>query len=410
MTNSAQKRGWTSRIWRRAASGAIALAVVFVLGVVATQSAQAQTFTVLYNFTGGTDGGYPYAGLVRDAAGNLYGTTGSGGSSGFGVVFKLNKKGTETVLHSFVGGLSDGQYPYGTLAMDAEGNVYGTAAGGGGTGCGGFGCGVVFEVNMSGTETVLHSFTGGTTDGCYPHGSLIIDAEGNLYGTTDECGTSNLGTVFMVSSSGAETVLHSFAGGSSDGNYPFYAGLLMDTEGNLYGSTYYGGASNEGVVYKLTESGTLTVLHSFAGDTKDGCYPYGTPAMDKNGNLYGTTEHCGASGYGIVWKVSHKGKETVLHSFKGGSSDGAYSTAGVIVDAKGNLYGDTEAGGASDLGTVYELKKMKKKDTITLLHSFAGSDGQYPAGNLLWGAKGDLFGTASAGGSNGVGTVWQITK
>ena len=452
MTNSGQHRTWIL----------VTLAFVIVLGVVATQSAQARSFTDLYNFTGGSDGAYPYAGLVRDSGGNLYGTTGSGGSSGFGVVFKLSKNGTETVLHSFVGGLSDGQYPYGTLAMDAEGNLYGTAAGGGGTGCGGFGCGVVFEVNMSGTETVLHSFTGGSdgeypyaelvrdakgnlygtaaggggtgcggfgcgvafkvnkkgtetvlysftggpTDGCYPHGSLLMDTKGNLYGTTDECGTSDLGTVFKVSKTGEETVLHSFAGGTTDGDYPFYAGLLMDTEGNLYGNTYYGGASNEGVVYKLSKKGTLTVLHSFAGGTTDGCYPYGTPAMDTRGNLYGTTEHCGASSYGIVWKVSNKGKGTVLHSFAGGASDGEYPVAGVILDAKDNPYGDTAGGGASDLGTVYELKQ---KGTITLLHSFAGSDGAYPAGSLIWDAKGNLYGTASQGGSDDYGTVWKLT-
>jgi len=405
VSNTLQQR--ISKIRMGAASAALALPVMLVATVIMTQVAQAQTFTDLYNFTGGSDGGYPYAGLVRDAGGNLYGTTGSGGSSGFGVVFKLNNKGTETVLHSFAGGSSDGEYPYGTLAVDAKGNLYGTAAGGGGTGCGGFGCGVVFEVNKKGTETVLHSFTGGTTDGCYPHGSLLIDAKGNLYGTTDECGTSDLGTVFKVSKTGKETVLHSFAGGSSDGNYPFYASVLMDTEGSLYGSTYYGGASNEGVVYKLTKSGTLTVLHSFAGGTKDGCYPYGTPAMDTKSNLYGTTEHCGASSYGIVWKLSKKGTETVLHSFAGGASDGAYPVAGVIMDAKGNLYGDTATGGSPDLGTVYELNK---KGTVTLLHSFAGSDGEFPAGNLIWDVKGDLFGTASAGGSDGYGTVWQITR
>ncbi len=257
----------------------------------------------------------------------------------------------------------------------------------------------------NGTETVLHSFAGGTSDGCYPHGSLLMDSEGNLYGTTDECGTSGLGTVFKVSKTGKETVLHSFAGGTTDGDYPFYAGLLMDTEGNLYGNTYYGGASNEGVVYKLSKKGTLTVLHSFAGGT-DGCYPYGTPIMDSRGNLYGTTEHCGASSVGIVWKVSKKGTETVLHSFTGGSSDGEYPVAGVIMDAKGNLYGDTASGGASSLGTVYELNK---KGTITLLHSFAGSDGEYPDGNLIRDAKGDLFGTASVGGTDGYGTVWKLT-
>ena len=166
-----------SKMRLRAASAALTLVVLLGLSVAATQSAQAQAFTDLYNFAGGSDGGYPYAGLVRDAVGNLYGTTGSGGSSGFGVVFKLNKKGTETVMHSFTGG-ADGEYPYAELVRDAKGNLYGSTAGGGGTGCGGFGCGVVFKVNKKGTETVLYSFTGGTTDGCYPRGSLLHGRKG----------------------------------------------------------------------------------------------------------------------------------------------------------------------------------------------------------------------------------------
>lgn len=335
---------------------------------------------------------------------------------GFGVVFKLNTTGTETVLHSFTGG-ADGQYPYSQLVRDTQGNLYGTAAGGGGNGCGGFGCGVVFKVNAQGQETVLYSFIGGTTDGCYPHGSLFMDAQGNLYGTTDECGTYNFGTVFKMNAQGAETVLHSFAGAPSDGNDPIYASVVMDTEGNLYGETYHGGASDQGVVYKLSQNGTLTLLHSFAGGTTDGCLPVGTPAMDTEGNLYGTTEHCGASSYGIVWQLSKNGTETVLHSFAGGSSDGQYPYADVIVDAKGNLYGTTLAGGASDLGTVYELKTVHAnalktvigRSTITLLHSFAGPEGAYPAADLIWDAEGDLFGTTSAGGAVGAGTVWQLT-
>jgi len=157
-------------------------------------------------------------------------------------------------------------------------------------------------VNTKGTETVLYNFTGGTTDGCHPYGGLLRDKAGNFYGTTEDCGSSGYGTVFEVSKSGKETVLHSFAGGSSDGKYPLYTSLLMDAKGNMYGVTEEGGASGYGLVYELSKKGTVTVLHSFTGAT-DGCYPLGTPAMDKTGNLYGTpgravptaTESCGRS-------------------------------------------------------------------------------------------------------------------
>jgi len=182
--------------------------------------------------------------------------------------------------------------------------------------------------------------------------------------------------------------------------------LLMDAKGNLYGVTAQGGASNKGVVFKLSKNGRLTVLHSFVGGKADGCYPYGTPAMDAKGNLYGTTYMCGTANAGVVWKVGAKGTENVLHNFAGGSSDGAYPYAGVIMDAKGNFYGDTAYGGSSGDGTVYELNKKGK---LTLLHSFAGSDGESPIGGLIRDAKGNLYGTAYEGGSDLYGTVWKLT-
>ena len=233
-----------------------------------------------------------------------------------------------------------------------------------------------------------------------------MDAKGNLYGVTPECGASGYGTVFKLSKAGKETILHSFAGAPTDGEYPYYTSLLRDAKGNFYGVTWLGGATNNGAVYKLSKSGTLTLLHSFAGGTTDGCFSYGTPAMDKVGHIFGTTQQCGASNEGIVYKLSKSGKETLLHSFAGGTTDGSYPVAGVIVDSKGNLYGDTELGGASNLGTVYELSK----GTLTLLHSFAGSDGSDPMGDLLRNAKGNFYGTTSQGGSSNVGTVWQIAK
>jgi len=205
-----------------------------------------------------------------------------------------------------------------------------------------------------------------------------------------------------VDANGTESVLHSFTG--SDGAYPTYTSLLIDKQGNLYGVTEGGGASDKGVLYVLRPSGKMTVLHSFRGGRKDGCGPVGTPVMDTNGNLFGAAEYCGSSFDGIVWRVSKSGGETVLHNFAGSPKDGANPFAGVILDAKGNLYGDTLTGGTSGYGTLYKLSKTGK---LTLLHSFDGIDGAYPIGGLTWGARGSLYGTAVQGGSLGYGTAFE---
>jgi uncharacterized repeat protein (TIGR03803 family) len=378
-------------------------ATLIGLGVFPGQSAQAQTFKVLYNFTGAPDGGYPYGGLVRDEAGNLYGTTETGGANGAGTVFKVDKSGKETVLYSFAGG-SDGANPFAGVVRDAEGNLYGTTANGGPSSAG-----TVFKVSKTGKETLLYSFLGGS-DGCYPFGGLLRDSAGNLYGTTEVCGAFGVGTVFKVSKTGKETILHSFAGGEKDGEYPSFTTLIMDSKGVLYGVTEEGGAINLGTVYKLTKSGKLTVLHSFNGGTTDGCDVFGTPAMDKGGNLYGTANACGSSGAGMVWKVTPKGTETVLHNFASGASDGSEPVAGVILDAKGNMYGDTYQGGSSNLGTAY---KLSKKGAITVLHTFDGSEGSYLYAGVIRDASGNLYGTSLYGGrgdgcNNGCGTVWKL--
>jgi uncharacterized repeat protein (TIGR03803 family) len=177
----------------------------------------------------------------------------------------------------------------------------------------------------------------------------------------------------------------------------------MDSSGNLYGVTSAGGASNNGVLYKLGKNGTFTVLHSFAGGTTDGCGPGGTVVRDTAGNLYGTSG-CGGNNYGTIWKVNKKGKETILHNFAGGTLDGCGPPAGVTRDAKGNLYGVTYGCGAHGFGALYELSASGK---LTLLHSFDGSDGDGPVGEVLRTTQGTLFGTTQGGG-NGYGTVWSF--
>jgi uncharacterized repeat protein (TIGR03803 family) len=181
----------------------------------------------------------------------------------------------------------------------------------------------------------------------------------------------------------------------------------MDALGTLYGVTEEGGKANGGIVYKMTKTGKLTVLHSFLGGTTDGCNVLGAPFMDKDGNIYGTTSSCGTNQLGTVWKLGKNGKETVLHSFAGGTADGEYPLSGVIMDAEGNLYGCTETGGADNVGTVYVVSKA---GTETVLHSFDGTTGKYPYGGFAQNAKGTIFGTAQNGGTIGYGTVWKISK
>jgi uncharacterized repeat protein (TIGR03803 family) len=227
-------------------------------------------------------------------------------------------------------------------------------------------------------------------------------------GTTFACGSSDHGTIFKVDHAGTFTLVHSFTG-YADGGDPEYGHLSMDRSGNIYGVTGADGAYGYGVLYKLSKGGTLTALYSFKGGTEDGCYPAGSVLQDEAGNFYGTTYGCGPDNDGTIWKVSKKGKETIVHSFAGGTSDGCNPYAGVTRDSKGNLYGVASECGANNYGALYELSATGK---LTLLHSFADSDGAYPLGEVLRTAKGTLFGTASSGGSGtcngyGCGTVWS---
>jgi len=378
---------------------------VLVLGltVVAIPWAQAQTFTVLYYFTGSPDGEYPRAGLDLDSAGNLYGTTYYGGSSSAGTVFKVDTSGTERVLYSFAG-RPRGRFPLAGVVRDHAGNLYGTTDYGGTSDNG-----VVFRVDPKGKEEVLHSFARRISDGSNPVAGLIMDAMGNLYGTTELGGSSIYGTVFKTTKAGKTTVLYSFTGGS-DGGHPL-AGLVRDKKGNLYGTTDIGGGQNDGTVYKLSPGGTLTVLHRFAGYPKDGSNPVAGLFMDAKGRVYGNTCWGGAHGWGTVFTVNTSGKEAVLYSFTGGS-DGGCPNGGLIMDAKGNLYGNTCYGGGTGCsggygcGTVFRLDS---KGAETVLHKFSGRDGQYPYGSLVRDAQGNLYGTASEDDKVGFGTVWKLT-
>jgi uncharacterized repeat protein (TIGR03803 family) len=331
--------------------------------------------TVLYSFTSADQNALvaPSA-LIRDAAGNLYGTTQTGGDlscsggSGCGLVFKLDSSGKETVLYSFSGGV-DGGLPVSSLVRDAAGNLYGTAETGGDLTCAaGSGCGVVFKVDSAGKETVLYSFSG-KTDGETPKAAVVRDTAGNLYGTTlsggnlsQKCaGGTGCGTVFKLTPSGKETVLYSFKGGA-DGQSP--SGVIRDAAGNFYGTTFYGGTFGGGTVFKLNSSGKKTLLYSFPAGEFVPVTPSGV-IRDAAGNLYGTTVYggdfncSGGLGCGTVFKVDATGKETVLYTFAG-STDGA-EPSGLIQDKAGNLYGTTVYGGDLNCdrglgcGTVFKI-------------------------------------------------------
>jgi uncharacterized repeat protein (TIGR03803 family) len=345
--------------------------------------------TVLHSFGAVPGGSKPDAGVIRDASDNLYGTTTSGGARGFGVVYKLDPSGHETVLHNFTGG-ADGGVPYAGVIRDAAGNLYGTTALGGTVGNG-----VVYKLHPTGHETVLYRFTGGT-DGSQPYAGVILDSAGNLYGTTPFGGTAGNGVVYKLDPTGHETVLYSFSGGA-DGGRP-YAGVIRDSAGNLYGTTYLGGTANAGVVYKLDPAGNETVLHRFTGGA-DGNNPYAGVIRDSAGNLYGTTYG------GVVYKLDPAGNVTVLHSFTG--ADGFFISAGVIRDAAGNLYGTASRGGSGDAGVVY---KVDAAGVYKVLYNFTGgADGGDPiAGVMRDATRGNLYGTTSSGGKWGTGVVFEI--
>jgi uncharacterized repeat protein (TIGR03803 family) len=375
---------------------ALAIAFLSALLVMAVTPAQAQTLTVLHGF-GGPDGANSEASLIRDTQGNLYGTTYNGGTHGYGTVFMVSPSGVEKTLYSFAGGL-DGANPMGSLVRDSNGNLYGTTIGGGVKGMG-----TVFMVTRSGKETLLHTFSG--KDGAYPCSNLIQDAQGNFYGTTEFGGLNSAGTVFKLTLSGIETVLYNFTGGA-DGFEP-YAGLVQDAQGNLYGTTLQGGAYTDGTVFKLTLAGIETVLYNFTGGA-DGFEPYGGLVQDTLGNLYGTTYSGGAYGYGTVFELFlSSGILRVFHSFTGTGGDGAVPYAGLIRDANGNLYGTTYYGGTSGFGTVYML--TPPLPIYRVLYSFtAGADGAGPIAGLVRDTQGNLYGTTLWYGANGAGTVFKL--
>jgi uncharacterized repeat protein (TIGR03803 family) len=354
-----------------------------LLLAMAPQQSDAQTLTTLYSFTGGDDGASPTLQLALDKKGNLYGVTATGGPIGEGTVFKVTPTGKETVIYPLGGEsalLLAGNSLVGTSFVD--GGLYGG----------------VFEVTKKGVEKTLYGFGG--PDGATPWGALVRDAKGNLYGTTFQGGAYNAGTVYKLTPTGTESVLYSFTGGA-DGGY-LYAGVVRDNKGNLYGTTYQGGANGVGTVFKVTPTGEETVLQSLGGQA--GAYPFlAGLVMDKKGNLYGTAYDGGSWGFGTVFEVTKAGAFTVLYSFTGG--DGAYPEASLVLDSAGNLYGTTTSGGAFGEGTIFEVTATGAE---TVLYSFTGTEDGTPFAGVVRDGQGNLYGTTARGGAYDYGTIYKL--
>ncbi len=388
------------------------VALFVTLSMAVTAAFAASKEKVLLSFSG-DDGLAPYAGLAFDPAGNLYGTTYGGGAYGYGCVFKLapsaEGKWIETLLYSFNFG-ADGVLPYAGLILDGGGNLYGTTKAGGD-----FGYGTVFELTrgQSGTwtEKVLHSFDG--NDGLNPVAGMVFDKSGNLYGTTLYGGDFGYGNIFQLIPDGngnwTEATLYSLAGNGTDGSYP-YSGVVFDAAGNLYGTTYSGGATNGGTVFQLTRAGngnwTETVLHSL-GKKKDGINPYAGVVFDTKGNLYGTAYSGGAHDRGAVFRLTSAGKgpwtETMLHSFNQ-EKDASHPYGPLVLGAGGELYGTGYSGGVHGYGAIFHLAPAQNgKWTEKILYSLNLSDGDGPYSGLVLDHKGNLFGTTQYGGGDGCG-------
>jgi uncharacterized repeat protein (TIGR03803 family) len=375
-------------------------------------SAGAATETTILVFAGGTMGAPPYFGVIRDRAGNFYGTAQSGGAffagvqHNYGVVFKVSAAGKEAVLHSFSGFPNDGAQPSGGLTADAKGNLYGTTETGGSS----LAWGTVFKISAAGHESVLHSFNI-NSDGAHPETTLVADHKGNFYGTTTEGGPNGSGSVFERSPSGGQRNLCSFALLTTGGN-PL-GRVAIDASDNVYGIDSQAPAGIEGGVFKVTPAGVVKPLYTFTGGA-DGGTPVGGLIIN-NGNLYGVTTYGGKKavsflGSGVVFRVTKAGKEQVLYRFNG-RLDGANPQGALLADTKGNLYGSTTNGGAGGLGVIFKLTPTTSPTApykYAVLYAFKGArDGGNPSGDLTRDAAGNLYGTTSTGG-RGYGALFKI--
>jgi uncharacterized repeat protein (TIGR03803 family) len=393
--------------------------LVLAVGLLLAASSSASTFEVVYSFSF-SDGSSPNGDLIRDAAGNFYGTTQFGGKSNRGVVFELDATGQQTILYDFTGA-SDGGIPIGRLLRDTSGNLYGITSLGGDPTCS---CGTVFKLAKNGSLKVLHSFKGGK-DGAQNQGQPelgLVMVNGDLYGSASFGGVSGCdgalgcGVIFKVTQTGKETVLHRFSG-QADGAFP--QDLINDQAGNIYGAT--GGSylqGNAGTLFKVDTTGKLTTFYTLPGGT-DGNSPRWRLTRDANGLIHGVTQFggdtttcaLGASGCGVAFTVNAAGKEHVVYTFGKVARNGEEPSAGLL-DANGNFYGTTFYGGTTNAtcsfgcGVVYQITPGGK---YSVLHRFTGAnDGWLPTGGLTEDGSGNIYGATISGGSGNNGVIYKI--
>ena len=399
----------------------VAVAALFLLCVTSGWSAN---YKVLYNFN--ASNANPSSGLVTDAFGNAYGTTWNG-NKGYGTVYELSPKTGYRLLYQFTHNDLGGMHPQGNLVLDSAGNLYGTTVDGGAnkSACAGVGCGVVFELSPSSngglwTENILYSFCSqpNCSDGANPAASVIFDSAGNLYGTTQNGGNIGNGTVFELSPSSGAWVEHVLYGMEQGGKNPT-CGLLFDSSGNLYGTTQEGGDENGGMVFELSPSGQnweFNVLYAFDGfsGSTDAHDPAAGLIFDSSGDLYGTSALGGTDGFGTVYELIFNGgvwTESILYNFAGGN-DGAGPESSLVMDAAGNLFGTTSAGGGRrNLGTVFRLAKGGNGEWTENLFQFSSSSlGSLPMTPVTLGSSGEVYGTTFLGGSGAFGVMFRIVQ
>jgi uncharacterized repeat protein (TIGR03803 family) len=370
-------------------------------------------FKTLVNFDG-TNGANTHRPPIQGPDGNLYETTLEGGANGQGVLFRMAPTGkNQTLLYSFCSqtGCTDGSGP-GALGLGADGNFYGGTASGGT-----FGYGTIFKFTGSGTPITLHDFDG--TDGRSIYDRLAQVGDGNFYGATpyggtnQKCFSGGCGTVFRITPRGKLTTLYDFCSqtGCTDGAI-IYSSLALGTDGDFYGATFYGGGESDGgTIFKITPNGKLTTIYRFCVDypaCSDGSNPIG-PVLGPDGNFYGTTASGGVYGEGAVFQfIPTTGKLNTIYSFctQMACTDGSDDRSGIILGSDGNFYGTTYYGGVYNLGTVF---KITPAGALTTLHSFDGTDGYYPIGVMFQATNGVFYGETTLGGSGGQGTIFSLS-
>jgi uncharacterized repeat protein (TIGR03803 family) len=349
-------------------------------------------FRTLHSFAFGTDrqtGGARPRGPMQASDGNFYGTSFAGGERGLGTIYRMKPRGRVVTLHSFKG--SDGYFPDSSLIEASDGALYGTASSGGA-----FSGGTIFRMDPASAVTVFHSFS--DADGVDPRVGLVQAADGDLYGTASGGGQNGKGTAFKIALDGTFTVLHDFGADEKDGATP-YAALIQASDGNFYGTTYNGGRWLGGTVYRMTPQGEVTTLHAFGSSADDGVGPANPLVQGDDDRLYGTTNFGGSSDLGTAFRISLDGQLKILTSLA------TRPSSGLARDSDGNFYGSNFYGGVFGKGWVYRMTPAGK---LTEVHSFSGADGANPSNELIQGIDGRLYGVTESGGTGDAGVIFGI--